>query len=308
MSCHSQFGRISLTQVPFQVANAPDGTQACAFDIKSFHRTCPVISHHKPFLVAEFDGGFYLDHCHPFGSASASSNAGQIFNAIMDIWAAETGDGVDTSQGKFEDDAAKFRHPNLDGPYASEPTPTPHSSELVTYRYRFDRDSVVAPIDSIGTPWHLTKTGKKFLDHMVYLGLYWDFIHRRVSLPEEKRTKYLARVTKMLNEAHAQKGFLLLEVQKIHGVLCHICFVYEDGSSRLAVISNSMSDFDGNPFARRRISNSFRDTLTWWRQKLADPSLYRQLRPLGPLRDLRIFVDACTTWGIAVGSASVGIR
>lgn len=41
-------------------------------------------------------------------------------------------------------------------------------------------------------------------------------------------------------------------------------------------------------------------TLIWWKKTLSQPGLYRQLRPLGPLRDLKIYVDASTTWGIGI--------
>ncbi|KAF7298329.1 hypothetical protein MKEN_01357500 [Mycena kentingensis (nom. inval.)] len=68
------------------VANAPPGTTACAFDIESFHRTIPVHPSHKRYLVFKFKGRYYIDHCHPFGLASASSNAGQVGSAISRIW------------------------------------------------------------------------------------------------------------------------------------------------------------------------------------------------------------------------------
>jgi kynureninase len=44
---------------------------------------------------------FYLDHCYPLG-ASASSNAGQICNAAVDIWQAEV--DRETVIKKYEDD------------------------------------------------------------------------------------------------------------------------------------------------------------------------------------------------------------
>ena len=91
-----------------QVALAPIGTQACTLDIAKFHRTCPVLPDHKPFIVVQgHEGEFYVDHTHPFGAASASSNAGMIGNAIVDIWITE---GI-KPVFKYEDDLNILRYP-----------------------------------------------------------------------------------------------------------------------------------------------------------------------------------------------------
>ena len=88
-----------------QIAHALPGTQACTFDIAKFHRTCPVIPAHKPWLVVQgLSDEFYIDHVHPFRSAAASSNAGMIGNVIVDIWQAQ---GVRPTL-KYEDDLKNF--------------------------------------------------------------------------------------------------------------------------------------------------------------------------------------------------------
>jgi hypothetical protein len=135
--------------------------QACAFDIKAFHRTCPVLPAHKPFLAIAWEGEFFLDHCNPFGCGSASSNAGQIANAMVDIWKAETGDDAD--EEKYEDDLAVIRYLGLDG------------------SYRFDRWSIEALIASLSIPWHPRKTGTEFNDTITFIGFFWDLLHHRVS-------------------------------------------------------------------------------------------------------------------------------
>jgi hypothetical protein len=130
--------------------------------------------------------------------------------------------------------------------------------------------------------------------------LLWDLRHRRVSLPEEKREKYLARVRGMLKTMRARLAFSLLALQELHGALCHLCFVYRDGRSRVAVFSNAMAGFKGNSLTRRHLSNTALKTLIWWENKLADASFFRQLAPIGPLRDLGIYVDASTSWGVGI--------
>ena len=84
--------------------------QACTFDIASFHCTCSVLPSHKPWLVVQGQlGSFYIDHSHPFGALSASSNAGMIANAAVNIWEAE---GIHLIC-KYEDDLKIFHFPSL---------------------------------------------------------------------------------------------------------------------------------------------------------------------------------------------------
>lgn len=263
------------------------GTQACTFDIKSFHRTCLVLPTHKPFLVAHFDGGFYFDHCFPLSATSASSNTGQIFSSIIDAWWAEM--GSDSGALKYEDDACILHFPNGIGPYSSS-----------VFCYRFDRALIVAPIDLVDVPWHPVKTGPEFIFNPVLLGFLWDLVNRRVSLPEEKRLKFLVRVSTMRRGVSSSKGFVLIDVQEIHRSLCHLCFIWMDGTTRLAVFSNTMAAFCGNTFKTHKLSGSLGKALAWWENKLLDPHVFRQLCPLGPLQDIGIYVDASTSWGVTV--------
>jgi hypothetical protein len=103
----------------------------------------------------------------------------------------------------------------------------------------------------------------------------------------------------MMNGLKWNWKFRLLDLQEIHGSLCHLCFVFPDGASHLADFSNAMGVFKGNPFAERWLPRRIR-ALEWWREKLEDTSIYRQLRPLGQLRDFDLYVDASTSWGVAV--------
>jgi hypothetical protein len=190
---------------------------------------------------------------------------------------------------KYEDDAPVIRIP--------DPSLTFHDGSFV---FKYDRTTILVPIDSLCCPWHPVKTGTAFRDFIVFLGLLWDLPHRRVSLPEDKRQKYLTRVRDMLTTMRANLAFSLLTLQELHGALCHLCFVYREGRSRVAVFSNAMSGFKGNSLARRHLSNTALKTLLWWERKLDDASFFRQLAPIGTLRDLGIYVDASTSWGIGI--------
>ena len=136
---------------------APPGTQACTFDIAKFHRTCPVLPHHKPWLVVQGSPGeFYIDHDHPFGASCASSNAGMIANALVDIWMAE---GVKPIL-KYEDDINVFRFPVPDGMFVDGPC-----------QYHYDRLEVLRRVSLLGVPWHPDKGDPFFSSLSVFIGM-----------------------------------------------------------------------------------------------------------------------------------------
>ncbi|KAF5361380.1 hypothetical protein D9758_006193 [Tetrapyrgos nigripes] len=126
----------------FHIASAPKGTQACALDIKKFHRTVPALPHHKPYLIVQdLHGKFFVDHCIPFGCASASSNAGMIANATIAIWAAK---GMMLVK-RCEDDFKPLR------------TPTgvkPNISGTDHFTYDYDKARMLSLIEHLGIPWH----------------------------------------------------------------------------------------------------------------------------------------------------------
>ena len=223
MTLHIFLSIILILFFPSQVANAPPGTQACTFDIEKFHRTCPVLPAHKPWLVVQgLSNDFYIDHAHPFGAAAASSNAGMIGNAIVDIWQAE---GVKPIL-KYEDDLKIFRYPVTAGNFHQD-----------GFQYHYDREEALSRISSLHVPWHKDKGDLAFSYITNFIGFRWDLPSRHVSLPEDKRLKFHNRVRIFLDRFTGHPCSLL-DIQKIHGSLCHVAFVYTQGHSRLPSLSN----------------------------------------------------------------------
>lgn len=273
-----------LLLIPYlisQVALAPPGTEACTFDIAKFHRTCPVSPHHKPWLVLQGrPGSFYIDHVHPFGASSASSNAGMIANAMVDIWRRE---GVDPIF-KYEDDINVFRLP----------IPNSHPPH-----YSYDRAQCLDVISILWVPWHPDKGTPFFSSDFIFIGLRWNIVLKTVSLPELKRLKFLDRVKSFIS-CFSRSSCQLRDVERIHGSLCYISFVYLQGRSYLSSLSNFACSFKGNPFIALHPPPSALSDLKWWRSTLCNPSFSRPLTPLANSLDLDIFVDACTSWGIGL--------
>ncbi|ESK82523.1 reverse transcriptase ribonuclease h [Moniliophthora roreri MCA 2997] len=310
------------------VAAAPPGFQGCMVDIEKFHRTCPVLPDHKPFLVVQGrDGKFYLDHCHPFGLASASSNSGMIANAMVDIWLALNTGPI----SKYEDDIHCGRQPTQTipkttpsvplGPLSSQPAyslpslthntarvPTELQSlpptliaedNLNYYVYDYDKQIMMDRVQCLRTPWHLLKGDSSFVWISVFIGFLWDLPRKWVSLPEEKRLKYLHRVCSFI-DAFSLYPCLLEDVEQLHGTLCHVSFVHQDGQSRLPSMSNFMMTFEGNQGKSLHSPKGMIKDLIWWQEQLSNPHFYCQLQLLPSLKDIGIYIDASTDWGIGV--------
>jgi len=273
------------SSVLLQIALAPPGTQACTLDIAKFHCTCPVLPSHKPWLIVQgLPGQFLIDHVHPFGAACASSNASMIANAVVNIWRAE---GV-FPVPKYEDNLKVFRIPSPMGLF--------HDGN---FSYDYDCAEMLRRIHPLGVPWHDEKGDDHFLFVTTFIGFCWDIPRKLVSLPEEKQLKFHECVRRFLCNFKGQPCHLL-DVEKIHGSLCHVAFIYMDGRSRLPSLSNFASSFHNNKVITRYPPHSMMTDLGWWLKKLEISSVSCALHPQGSLQDLGLYVDASTSWGIGI--------
>ena len=207
-----------------------------------------------------------------------------IANAVVDIWHAE---GV-FPVPKYEDDLKVFRIPSPTGSFRDG-----------DFFYDYDRAEMLRHIHPLGVPWHDEKGDDHFLFITTFIGFRWDIPNKLVSLPEEKRLKFHERVRRFLND-FKHRPCHLLDVEKIHGSLCHVAFVYMDGRSRLPSLSNFASSFHNNEIITRYPPHSMMTDLSWWLSKLQVGGASRALRAQGPLQDLGLYVDASTSWGIGI--------
>ncbi|EEB97166.1 hypothetical protein MPER_03566, partial [Moniliophthora perniciosa FA553] len=91
----------------------------------------------------------------------------------------------------------------------------------------------------------------------------------------------------------------LKDVQSVHGTLCHCSFVYLEGRTYLSSASNFAASFPSD-LAKRKPPPDLIEDLIWWRDMLEKPGFYRQLYPRREIKDLGLYVDASTDWGIGV--------
>jgi hypothetical protein len=227
---------------------------------------------------------FYIDHDHPFGSAATSSNAGMIGNAIVDIWQAE---GVKPVL-KYEDDLKVFCSPSASGSFHQD-----------GFRYDYNRMTALLRIAPLQVSWHAEKGKSDFVFVTNFISFHWDIPNRCVSLPEEKWLKFLNRVC-VFTDRFDGHPCSLLDVEKIHGSLCHIAFVYAQGWPHLPSLSNFASSFHDNDYSRHYPPHLMLLDLWWWLCSLDEPDFFCKSFIHGPIQDLGLFVNASTSWGIGI--------
>ncbi|KAF7368675.1 Reverse transcriptase ribonuclease h [Mycena venus] len=155
--------------------------------------------------------------------------------------------------------------------------------------------SRIAPLN---TPWHPDK-GQDFGFTFKYIGFHWDIVERRVSLPENKRLKFLGRVRAFVSDFRANPC-KVLQIRKLHGSLCHITYVHDLGRSYLAALSSFDASFHNNQYVAHHPPPSVFTALKWWDATLSVPNTFRTIIARGPRVDRRLYVDASTDWGIGI--------
>ena len=95
----------------------------------------------------------------------------------------------------------------------------------------------------LGIRWQPAKT-VPFGTEVPYLGFQWDLRLRKVFLPDEKKTKYLAAIA----EWGVKRTHNLLEVQKLYGKLMHAALVIPAGRAHLTSMEAMLTSFNNGPF------------------------------------------------------------
>jgi hypothetical protein len=117
-----------------------------------------------------------------------------------------------------------------------------------------------------------------------------------VSLPQKKKTKYLAAIMEWL----ARSTHTLHDVQKLYGKLLHSSLVVPAGRARLTGFEAMLGIYGDRPLMPRHPPASIRQDLQWWVDRLSRPFLGRTIPiPIAPC-DLAAFSDASSGIGIGI--------
>jgi len=173
--------------------------------------------------------------------------------------------------------------------------PEGHTTVTFTFPYSLkDISTITAPLRF---PWADQKW-QSFGFKIEFLGFTWDMWHRRVSIPDTKRLKYLERI-KALLESPDQR-VRLKPLEKAHGSLMHVTFVVRGGLSRLPSLQRCMKGFTKPRLQTRQLTPAALKDLKWWQNTLAAPGAFRTLINRGTPVDRGISVDASKDYGIGL--------
>ena len=271
-----------FTLLPFhyKVTTAPPGTQAASLDIERAYHNSPIAPIHKPYLAISWQENIYVGHVAVEGLATAGSIQGTPADALIDIFQHHGIEHV----FKWVDDVVIFRVPV-----------SPSRSALPAFS--FDLKMVFRITAPLGVPWHpIEKKGQDFASSVKYVRFLWDLDHRRVSLPDKKCIKLLAKIDNFL--ALDSCTVSRRDCTSLHGSLQHITFIFREGRSTLPPISSFVLKFT-NDFSWRHVPATVIDSVRWWNAVLLAPVGSRSLSPHRKV-DPDVWVDASSSWGIGL--------
>lgn len=173
----------------------------------------------------------------------------------------------------------------------SAPTPrTPIESSFAYGDQDLDDLSLALAI-----PWKDAKSSP-FAETVVYLGFEWDITKKRVSLPHQKKIKYLKAIHLWSDSAvHTLHG-----VETLYGKLMHAAHISPEGRAYLTGLETMLSIFGDSPDRPQHAPKSIAGDLAWWCTKLAERSLSRLLLSTDEFPDIHAFSDASSSVGIGI--------
>jgi hypothetical protein len=259
--------------------DAAPGSQGATLDVDAAFRRCPVRPDQQQHFVIHWRGQFHVDHCVAFGGASACG----VFGRVADAFAAICRKRGYSPVKKWVDDFAFIR-----SPVPRHPGDPP--------QFRYSLEEILALGVRLGWPWKHSKTCP-FDEVFKYLGFRWSLKDHSVSIPDDKRKKYIARIAPW----SVDTGVSRKQAEQVHGTLVHCSLAVPDGRSRLVSISRFASSFErASRFAKRRPPASVMNDIAFWRDILSQSFCGSILQRPPPPVTTEFYVDASTSWGVGV--------
>ncbi|OBZ73015.1 hypothetical protein A0H81_06637 [Grifola frondosa] len=170
---------------------------------------------------------------------------------------------------------------------------SPRSAEDSAYTYNLrDVDEIS---EELGIPWQKSKD-IPFTNEFPYTGFRWNISEQTVSIPPEKKSKYLAAI----QEWRTSRTHTLREVQKLYGKLLHTTLVVREGRAYLTSLESMLGIFGDRPFMPRTPPVTTPSDIRWWTDTLSRPSLSRRIPRPVEVFDPRTYSNASSECGIGV--------
>lgn len=260
------------------VVDAPDGAEAATLDVDSAFRCCPILPSQQRNFIIHWNDSYYIDHNAPFGATSAGGVFGRTADAKSAILKSK---GLGPSKN-WVDDFVFFRFP---------------VTLLPTPKFSYSLIDIYDIAKRLGWPWKESKT-RPFSLEFKYLGFLWNLSTKTVQIPEQKKLRYLTR----LSPWQKDQKFSKKDAESVLGTLVHCSLAVPDGRSRLPSLSRFAASFNftSSPFVRRTPNPSVLADLNWWRTRLAADFCGSTLSKPPPSSSVEFWVDASSSWGIGI--------
>jgi hypothetical protein len=215
--------------------------------------------------------------------SSITANGGRLHTGGRYWYRGET--MPDGNPEEFDEDAS-FPVRDLSGS-------SPRSEEDSSFSFCMaDIDRLSA---ELGIPWETTKD-IPFSFEVPFIGFLWNLPALTVSIPERKKSKYLAAIASW----ESSPTHTLEEVQKLYGKLLHSSLIVPVGRAYLTNLEAMLGIFHDSPFKPRSPPRGTAEDLGWWKLTLSLPSVSRPIPGPHPLADPSAFSDASSGIGIAI--------
>lgn len=216
----------------------------CRVDFSHAFRNLPVILEDLALLGFTLDGKFYLNSSVPFGSASSC----QIFERVATVL-----EWIVTNETAWK----WISHYLDDFPMLAK-------KRLQLF---IQIEKYMALMEHIGMPIAKEKTlgPTQWLE---YLGLLLNLVNMTLQVPEEKRSKNVKRIDKLIDTFHNRKSPTVKDIQKVAGSLNFICAAIPAGRVFIADLFKLIRSKDGEQVKQshhRRISREVYEDLLVFR-------------------------------------------
>jgi hypothetical protein len=317
--------------VSYMLLQLPPASQVAVRDIAEAYRIIPLHPSQWTGTVVRTsnDNAFCIDTCASFGGAANCGVFGQCANAACDILRAK---GIGPI-AKWVDDHIFVRIPSSFLPAYNErrqqwraeirgagglqqsggqkwfegrPTADGSREEfvedmefplkaLIDSEYPYTLTEVNQITTGLGIPWEQLKD-RDFSDTFIFTGFLWDLKNRTVTIPDEKRDKYLQAIADWSGRPTHDLG----ETQKLYGKLLHVSALITEGQAYLTTLERMISLFRNRPFKLYHAPKGTDVDLKWWSHTLSSPSIVCPIPDPCDATTLSAFSDASSGVGIGI--------
>ncbi|KAE8227793.1 hypothetical protein CF326_g7296, partial [Tilletia indica] len=240
-----------ITEVKLLLAYASPSACAMGFDLADAYQQLPNAPGQRRRFVFEVEGELFVWIVGMFGIATMAALFGQLCDILC--WWVERS-FPSTKARHFADD-----HLILHDGTSSCPSTQEVYTEVARFGWRVHATKHF--------PW-----SRRF----VLLGFEWDMDSQTVALTDEKRSKYLRKLSAVLGAA----GIRYKEIASVAGTLVHVCSIFPERRSYLNSIYAFRNRFNRQRrFQSLKIPTSTTSEIRSWITFLQTPSLVRSFRP-----------------------------